>query len=272
MANPGKNDVATKSDDTSSKQVLSKESYIGKTNDIEQELKRLQTEYSKDYKPLIEREIVQIVDADSKDNNNATDEDNKISFSMMTFNTLADGLSGAHTPLDNPFFHADIRCLEYKYRGFRLIEEIIRFKPDVIACQEIDRIEFFKHYLSPFGYKYIHTTKPMSACCRIGKTVAKDLPPDGSAVFWNSKVFALIKSYKFSKRDDRNAPKEIRNLACAVAHLRHKQNKDKEIMVAATHLKADYSLKSENKDYCNYVIYSRLCGNYHRKIIRFLCL
>eukprot|EP00486_Rosalina_sp_Unknown_P010584 CAMPEP_0201583648 /NCGR_PEP_ID=MMETSP0190_2-20130828/100918_1 /ASSEMBLY_ACC=CAM_ASM_000263 /TAXON_ID=37353 /ORGANISM="Rosalina sp." /LENGTH=435 /DNA_ID=CAMNT_0048025951 /DNA_START=57 /DNA_END=1361 /DNA_ORIENTATION=- len=257
MANPGKNDDAGNTT-ASSKQVLSRKSYIGKTNNIEQELKRLQTtEYVKDYKPLIEREIVQVIGADNNANdneleskNNDKDEsdnkDDKISFNMMTFNTLADGLSGAHVQ-SKTFVHADNACLEYEYRGFRLIEEITRFMPDVITCQEVDRIEFFKHYLSPFGYKYIHTTKPQSACCRIGKGVNLDLPPDGSVVFWNSKVFALVKSYKFSKRDDRNAPKEIRNLACAVAHLRHKQNKNKEIMIAATHLKADYSLKSEKQ-------------------------
>ena len=165
---------------------------------------------------------------------------------MMTFNTLADGLSEAHQSSQR-FINSDAGCREYKYRGFRLIEEVIRYKPDVISFQEVDRIEFFKHYLSPFGYKYIHVTKPSSACCRIGKSVGKDLPPDGSAVFWNSKVFALVQSYKFSKQVDKNASKEIGNLSAAVAHLRHKGNKKKEIIVVSTHLKADFSFKSEKQ-------------------------
>ena len=185
---------------------------------------------------------------DVNDNDEIDNKENEtISFSMMTFNTLADGLSGSHTIDNGPFVHANKKCLKYQYRGFRLIEEITRFKPDIMTCQEVDRIEFFKHYLEPFDYKFVHTTKPKSACCRIGKTVNLDLPPDGSVVFWNSKLFSLVKSYKFSKRDDRNAPKEIRNLACSLVHLRHKQNKNKEIMVASTHLKANYSFQSEKQ-------------------------
>ena len=109
---------------------------------------------------------------------------NKKYLDLMQFNILADGLSSIHQP-KNEMFKNHIRdCLVFDYRGFRLIEEIIRFKPDIITLQEVDQIHFLNHYLSPFGYKYVHCIKPRSPCLWVAQENNKDLLPDGSAVFW----------------------------------------------------------------------------------------
>eukprot|EP00485_Elphidium_margaritaceum_P014480 CAMPEP_0202728884 /NCGR_PEP_ID=MMETSP1385-20130828/185853_1 /ASSEMBLY_ACC=CAM_ASM_000861 /TAXON_ID=933848 /ORGANISM="Elphidium margaritaceum" /LENGTH=435 /DNA_ID=CAMNT_0049395137 /DNA_START=28 /DNA_END=1335 /DNA_ORIENTATION=+ len=233
---------------TSSQEDLEKE-FIGQSNDITVELARLKHEFGKEYKPLIQRELVDVPmdkEHDGKDNNDDDDE-TLAQFKLMSFNVLADGLSTIYDAADTRFSHADRRCLHFSYRGFRLIEEITRWKPDVITAQEVDRIQFFKHYLSPLGYKCVHTVKPQSACLRIGNKVGKQLPPDGSAVFFNSSTFALVKDYKFGKHVDRGAPKDIRNLAVAVAHLKHKQRQNKEIIVCSTHFKAMLTMQSEEQ-------------------------
>ena len=66
---------------------------------------------------------------------------------------LANGLSNYYDyNINKPLFdyinnNNDKELLNFHYRGFRLIEEIITYQPDIITLQEIDQIEFFNYYL-----------------------------------------------------------------------------------------------------------------------------
>eukprot|EP01083_Nonionella_stella_P007393 21375_1 len=232
--------------------TASKQNYIGKTNDIHLELQRIAKKYGKNYTSLMKRDIIPIINnnankVESNESECKTNDDTSISFTLMQFNVLADGLSSAHSPSDKSFKNHIRESLPFEYRGFRLIEEIIRFKPDIVTAQEVDQIDFFNHYLSPFGYKSVYCAKPRSKCVRIGVQNNIELPPDGSAVFWNSNVFEAIETYQFGTHVDKTAPKGIGNGVVAAVHLKHKTDENKQFIVASTHLKAFLNLPGEVK-------------------------
>jgi len=119
-------------------------------------------------------------------------------FSLMQFNLLADGLSGAPfgTP-DKPdpkgFPKCPLPALPWRYRGTKILEEIHRFKPAVVAMEEVDQFEFLLHFLRPVGYEGKHKAKRGSKTPKMaGKLYpgyGVTLPPDGTAIFWDTRVF-----------------------------------------------------------------------------------
>ena len=69
------------------------------------------------------------------------------SFTVMQFNTLAEGLSSgpeAPTPFAGEtggsyggFDAVDRECLDWSRRRLRLVEEVLRYKPDILALEEV---------------------------------------------------------------------------------------------------------------------------------------
>ena len=69
------------------------------------------------------------------------------SFTIMQFNTLAEGLSSgpeAPTPFAGEkggnyggFDAVDRECLDWSRRRLRLVEEVLRYKPDILALEEV---------------------------------------------------------------------------------------------------------------------------------------
>eukprot|EP01083_Nonionella_stella_P210064 760874_1 len=120
---------------------------------------------------------------------------------MLQFNILADGLSGAYNTGLDGFDTSPKESLNFKYRGFRIIEEIIHSSPDIITLEEVDTFGFLSYYLEPFGYSGIHQPKERSPCISIGKLNKMVLPPDGVAIFYKNEKFQIIKEniYKYTK-------------------------------------------------------------------------
>eukprot|EP01084_Bolivina_argentea_P106373 190370_1 len=138
-------------------------SLIDNTFDLQKDLQILQAKYKKTYQPLLERKMIEI----QTDKVNKTDIKAN-SITLMQFNMLADGLSNGYTREENAktFMNVDKECLRWTYRGVRVVEEILRFDPDVIAMEECDHIEFIMKYLD--GYDYVFQEKKTSGICREG--------------------------------------------------------------------------------------------------------
>eukprot|EP01084_Bolivina_argentea_P255987 430807_1 len=103
--------------------VLEKPNYIGKTNDIFRELERLKKEFENNYKPLIARKVINIPtkENNAENKNNNDNNNNKVNVKIMQFNILADGLSSVYEPTNKMFKDHIRECLNFHYRGFRLI-------------------------------------------------------------------------------------------------------------------------------------------------------
>lgn len=185
-------------------------------------------------------------------------------FSVVQFNTLAEGLSsgptaetafpmeqsaisgtgfgavnennfGGFDKVENPEI-----CLDFQLRRWRLIEAILggngsdddcSMFPDVIALEEVDHYHSFFHpVMSKFGYEGIFVPKRNSPCIRLGYY------SDGCALFWKSDVFELMQEQK--RQYDKGGQVYI------LATLRHRQS-DRCVVFGSTHLKAKKGLANE---------------------------
>ena len=63
---------------------------------------------------------------------------------VLQFNVLARGLSSP--PNNGGFLLSPVDCLDFEhYRKYRLLEEILRFEPDIVTLEELDHYDdFFK--------------------------------------------------------------------------------------------------------------------------------
>ncbi len=112
--------------------------YDPSKNNLEKELLRLQSVYGTDYKPLIPRQFVYGKKEEIKKGGRR--------LRIMQFNLLADGLVICKS---HPRPPREVK--NFKYRGFRILEEIVRCKPDIVTLQEVDHFNFLLHYLEPYG-------------------------------------------------------------------------------------------------------------------------
>ena len=175
-------------------------------------------------------------------------------FSVMQFNTLAEGLSSAPDAkkpfkvdpavdaraqtektegfggfLKIPFPHV---TLDFSLRRWRLIEVLLRSARDgclmdLIAMEEIDHYRgFFAPILRLFGYEGVFAPKLRSPGVRTGWY------SDGCCLFWRSETFELV-----SKR---RLKFNVGSQVYIVAVLRHKAS-GRLIVTVVTHLKASES-------------------------------
>jgi len=79
----------------------------------------------------------------------------------MQFNMCADGLIGIYKKEkdEKTFLGIDKKCLEWTYRGLKILETILQNDCDIICLQECDGIEFFGKYLEKYGYEWIFQPK-----------------------------------------------------------------------------------------------------------------
>lgn len=178
---------------------------------------------------------------------------NAFHFRVMQFNILAEGLSAlpdVKPPFEDNIDGSPIKpssCggfdggdseeanVIFNFHGFRkwrLVEEILRVEPDILAVEEIDHFsDFFQPILGAFGYSGIFQSKSASPSNSFGYY------SDGVALFWKNDKFTLI--------DDQTASD---NQSCPfiVAPLRVNAN-EKVIVCSTTHLKAKPSLENEMK-------------------------
>ncbi|ETO22719.1 hypothetical protein RFI_14475, partial [Reticulomyxa filosa] len=160
--------------------------------DLQKELNSLKLEYKDKYKELYPRKLNPLRPEDK----------NKHQIKIMQFNVLADGLSGLYSNSqkdDKAFVGVPQESLEFNYRGFRVIEEIMRHDPDIVTMEEVDQ---FEHYLK--GYTGFHSPKKSSPCLEIGRELNKKMLPDGVATFYKTKNFKLVDSRLFGKQRNEN--------------------------------------------------------------------
>ncbi len=112
------------------------------------DIERLETQYPTDFSQLYERDMIIVEPKKEKE-----------TLRILQFNVLADGLSGVwekgEAVSKKQFIKVDPRCLEWKYRGYRIVEEILRYEADIITLEECDRfdVEFLfspQRKLAPF--------------------------------------------------------------------------------------------------------------------------
>lgn len=192
----------------------------------------------------------------------------KGTFSVLQFNTLAQGLSlpPGHNPPFKPLNesvvdttksiyggfneipHPEI-SLDFQLRKWRLLEVLLS-QPystkasntsqqelfDTISLQEVDHFhDFFQPILKILGYQGIFVPKPNSPCANSGWY------SDGCAFFWNEREFELLDQDLFTYQDpDGNNYNQV----CIVATMKHRKSNEV-VVFAVTHLKSGKGTKQE---------------------------
>jgi mRNA deadenylase 3'-5' endonuclease subunit Ccr4 len=131
---------------------------------------------------------------------------------FLQFNVLARGLSSP--PVNGGFVLSPVDSLHFKnYRRYRLLEEILRFSPDVVTLEELDHYDdFFQPLMSKFGYSSIYQPKLGAPGVniwdnRMTEEEKGDQEPyysDGSGIFWKRDQFKLIHCTSMNYANPRN--------------------------------------------------------------------
>jgi len=180
--------------------------------------------------------------------------DDDSSFTVLQFNTLAEGLSagpdttcpftvkndsygridkntyGGFTSVKHPEM-----VLNFSLRRWRVLETIIGNQGtcpfDVVALEEVDRYYgFFSPLMRLFGYEGVFIPKSASPGVRMGWY------SDGCALLWKKDKFELI--------SERRVEYKVGSQVLLLAALRHRAA-DTPMVVAVTHLKAQKSETNE---------------------------
>jgi len=130
---------------------------------------------------------------------------------------------------NDKFVRCNPAALHWTTRRWRILEEIIRYDPDVVCLQEVDHFKMLEMALGSIGYHGRFAPKPDSPCIYLESNNG----PDGCAIFFRSTKFELLG--EGSKVLE--VWKVQSNQVILSLNLREK-NSGKEICVATTHLKA----------------------------------
>jgi len=130
---------------------------------------------------------------------------------------------------NDKFVCCPTEALDWDTRRWRLIQEIVRYSPDVICLQEVDHFKLLETALGSIGYTGRFVPKPDSPCIYL----AENNGPDGCAVF--------VRDDKFDILDQQQRILEVwrvqSNQVVLALNLRHRSS-GSELTVATTHLKA----------------------------------
>eukprot|EP00923_Selenidium_pygospionis_P060965 GHVN01107089.1.p1 GENE.GHVN01107089.1~~GHVN01107089.1.p1 ORF type:complete len:388 (+),score=53.21 GHVN01107089.1:178-1341(+) len=174
---------------------------------------------------------------------------------VMQFNMLAEGLSSSPAkvpPFENPTSVNDFGgfdqlpnpevALDFEVRRFRLLEEILRFLPDVVALEECDHFhQFFFPALQLYGYDGVFQPKLRSPCIAFGYF------SDGVALFWKKNKLAPLSTFCGDTIGDDVEVAHVVVTFCVLdgeAGVAHCEVGDA-LVVAATHLKAKALMENE---------------------------
>jgi len=218
---------------------------LTRTNNLKEDLKELQQIYQQQYQPLLQREfeIIQRSNISQVTRNQNT-------MTIMQFNMLADGLTGAYTlkETDKTFLKVDKSCLELTYRGLRLVEEMTRFNPDIICVEECDIFDFLMEYLEPMGYVGAFQEKSESPIKEVKKEIAQErngenpkMPNDGVAIIYKQGKFELIGDVQ--KIDMKQNKEKV--FALAVPLVCKQSTSHIEFLMVCTHLKSTKEQEGE---------------------------
>ncbi|XP_050415085.2 nocturnin [Patella vulgata] len=188
--------------------------------------KRYQNERSeKNLPPLFKRQLFN-VDL-SRNCVSSSSEIEQPSFRIMQWNLLAQALSKGG---DN-FVLCPPEALVWDIRKLHIMEEILTPDPTIVCLQEVDHFKYIETELGKAGYKGTFFPKPFSPCLDI----TPNYGPDGCAIFWKSDAVDVINIKSVIIKEPTGYET---NQVCIVIHMKLKQSNNRELFVAATHLKA----------------------------------
>eukprot|EP00092_Neocalanus_flemingeri_P005276 GFUD01005678.1.p1 GENE.GFUD01005678.1~~GFUD01005678.1.p1 ORF type:complete len:445 (+),score=120.49 GFUD01005678.1:393-1727(+) len=147
------------------------------------------------------------------------------SIRIFQWNVLSQALG---TKADN-FVQCNPSALDWQTRRWRIIEEIVRYDPDIICLQEVDHFRMLQRALGSIGYSGRFFPKPDSPCIYLESNTG----PDGCVIFYKKTTFDFISSCSKVLEVWGVASNQV----VLSLNLRHKKT-GKEICVATTHLKA----------------------------------
>ena len=184
---------------------------------------------------------------------------------------LADGLSTAYrwTKTEKSFIGIDTECLQWTYRGLRIIEEISRFDADIISIEECDQMPFLMKYLEPKGYGHYFQSKTKSPIRHVVTAMIEErglepdalsMPPDGVGIIYKMKRFQVLDKenvqYIASNANEHKVtalavPLRVKSEENEPAHSEWKR--PEEMLFVATHSKSSKNEKGEE------ILRNRLC-------------
>jgi len=151
---------------------------------------------------------------------------------FMQFNILAEGLSAP--PKYGGFVFSPKECLEWGFRKFRVVEEIIKYDPDVLCLEEVDHFDdFLLPALKNFGYEGIFQPKTDSPTLQFGD----DKFSDGCAIFWKKEILKIVdqKSVIYKNPDlEGSAWSQV----ALIARMTRANDEGSPFIVSCTHLKS----------------------------------
>lgn len=179
---------------------------------------------------------------------------------FLQFNMLARGLSSG--PRFGGFTKTPRACLDFHaYRKLRVLEEMLRFGPDVVAVEECDHFhDFLQPAMDQFGYDGVYQPKrdapglgiwreKMSESDRRGK---QPFFSDGCALFWKRSTLRGVMSGAIGYDSGQEAEGVLWGQVGLYARLELVENGAggsgdgcKSFVVAATHLKSKPSPENE---------------------------
>lgn len=142
-------------------------------------------------------------------------------------------------------------ALDWNTRRWRLIQEIVRYGPDVICLQEVDHFKLLEAALGSIGYTGRFVPKPDSPCIYL----AENNGPDGCAIFVRDDKFEILDQQQRILEVWRVQSNQV-VLALSLAH----RATGAQLTVATTHLKARQgallsTLRNEQgKDLLNWLV------------------
>jgi nocturnin len=168
---------------------------------------------------------------------------------VMQFNVLAEGLSSSPTA-QTPFpaqkagnfggfdlDEASAVCLHWENRKWRLLEEVLRWAPDVVALEEVDHFsDFLEPALDAAGYSGVFAPKGRAPGLNFGYY------SDGTAIFWRRQAIEAVRQETgyYTQADGAPADRPY-----VLVTLRPRGRRE-HVLVGATHLKAKEGQANED--------------------------
>jgi len=154
---------------------------------------------------------------------NKDDEENTIR--IFQWNILSQTLGSKN----DKFVRCDPLALDWRTRRWKILEEIIRYDPDIICLQEVDHHRLIQRALGSIKYCGRFLAKPDSPCIHLDSNNG----PDGCAIYFKKRKFEKIrKTSRVLKVWGARSNQVVLSMI-----LRHRDTGE-EICVATTHLKA----------------------------------
>ena len=132
------------------------------------------------------------------------------------------------------------------YRFWRTLQELVRYKSDIICVEEIDTYEEIKPYLHAIGYTSIFCPKFQSPCLQMPNNVG----PDGSAIFFRKSLFQIVNLSCEKVILDDYLPTSQVFIILTLKHLKS----NKQITLVCVHLKSKEEYHEKRADQMKYIL------------------